>query len=233
MKHVFRIVWESIKEFWDELFILVLMNLLTAVLFLPVVTLPPALAALWNVGNLVARGQGIEWGDYFRAFKRYFGKSWLIALINIGVGLLFYVNFNFYAPDTAPFNISETVSLWLRTFFVFLGVLWLFLQMYLFAMLLEQDEQRIKLAFRNAAILMFANPGFTLLLGIILALLSVASTLLPALWAMVTLSLIAVVCNKAVQHLLIPHRERALNEAAESAEAQGEETPSEEDGEDV
>ena len=144
MKNVFRIVWESVKEFWDELFVLVLMNLLTAVLLLPVVTFPPALAGLWSVGNLVARGSSIEWRDYFGAFKRYFGKSWVFALINILVGVLFYMNFRFYAPETPPFNLSPTVSLWVRTFFVFLGVLWVLLQMYLFAMLLEQDEQRVK-----------------------------------------------------------------------------------------
>jgi len=220
MTKVFRIFWESLKEFWDELFILVLMNLLTAVLLVPVVTFPPALAALWNVGNLVARGKGVEWSDYFGAFKRYFGKSWVLALINIAVGVLFYVNFGFYAPGTSPFNLSGTVSLWIRTFFVFIGVLWLLLQMYLFAMLLEQEDQRIKLAFRNAAILMFANPGFTLLLGIIVLLLSVVSVLLPALWAMATMSLISVLCNRAVQELLIPYREKAMSEAQVAGEGE-------------
>jgi len=210
---VFGIVWESIKEFWDDLFILVLMNLLTAVLLVPVVTFPPALAALWNVGNLVASGQGVEWSDYFGAFKRYFWKSWAIALTDIVVGLLLYINFRFYAPGTPPFNVSGNVSVWIRTFLVFVGGLWLLLQMYVLAMLLEQEVQRLRLAFRNAAILMFSSPGFTLLLGIIVLALSAVSTLVPALWAMVTLALLAVLCNKAVQHLLMPHREKARAEA--------------------
>ena len=225
MRNIFRIFWESLKEFWDELFILVLMNLLTAVLLLPVVTFPPALAGLWSVGNLVAGGSSVEWRDYFGAFKRYFWKSWVFALINIVVGLLFYINFNFYAPETPPFNLSATVSLWVRTFFVFVGALWVLLQMYLFAMLLEQDEQRIKLAFRNSAILMFANPGFSLLLGIIILVLAAVSILLPALWAMVTMSLVAVICNMAVQHLLTPYREKALAETQESGEEQVESLP--------
>jgi hypothetical protein len=40
----------------------------------------------------------------------------------------------------------------------------------------------------------------------------VISTLLPMLWFLVTLALFAVVCNKAVLHLLKPYRERTQAE---------------------
>lgn len=212
MKNVFKVFWKAIKDFWDELFVLVLMNLLTAVLLVPVVTFPPALAGLWNVANKMARREGVEWSDYFSGFKRYFWKSWLLALINIVVFLLLYVNFSFYAPDVPPFNLGPNVSLWVRMFVVVIGVLWLCLQMYPMAMLMEQTDQKIRLALRNSAILLFANPGFSFVLALLLLLLAVASTMLPALWAMITLALFAIICSNAVQHLLTPHRERLVAE---------------------
>ncbi|NLE44736.1 MAG: YesL family protein [Chloroflexi bacterium] len=225
MKNVFGVFWNGIKIFWDELFVLVLMNLLTAILLVPVVTFPPALAGLWNVANLLSRGESIEWRDYFNGFKRYFWKSWAFTFINLVVFLLLYVNFTFYAPEVPPFNLRPEISLWVRMFVIVIGALWLCLQMYPMAMLMEQDEQKILLALRNSAILLFANPGFSLVLALLLLLLAAASTLLPALWAMITLALFAVICAGAVQHLLIPHRERL----AVQTEADGDEETSEYD----
>ncbi len=220
MGSVFRIFWKSVRDFWDELFILVLMNLLTMILLLPVVTFPPALAGLWSVGNLIAQGKGIAWSDYFQGFKRYFGRSWLFAVLNILVLGLIFINVNFYVPDVVPIDMSLTVSMAIRTFFIFLGILWILYQMYPMAMLLEQEEQRVFLALRNAGVLLLANPGFTLVFGILLAVVGVVSVLLPALLAMLTLSFFAVACNNAVVHLLIPFRERlALEEAAEAEES--------------
>ena len=82
---VLRVVWGAVKDVWEELFILALMNLVTVLLLVPVVTFPPALAGLWAAANLAARGKSIAWSDYFGAFKRFFGKSWALAGINIGI----------------------------------------------------------------------------------------------------------------------------------------------------
>jgi len=83
MKHVFRVFWEALREFWDELFLLMLMNVVTVLLVIPVVTFPPALAGLWGAANLVAKGRAIHWSDYFEGFRRYLWKAWGLALLNI------------------------------------------------------------------------------------------------------------------------------------------------------
>jgi hypothetical protein len=54
---------------------------------------------------------------------------------------------------------------------------------------------------RNAAVLSAANPGFTVVLAVILLLVATISTLFPVLWGIVTLAIFAVVCNKAVLYL--------------------------------
>jgi len=206
MKDVFRIFWEALKDFWDELFLLALMNIVTVLLAIPVVTLPPALAGLWNVANRVAQGKAIGWSDYFEGFRRYFWKAWGLALLNILVVIIVVTNLWFYTPGNAPFEIHPTLGLWMRAFWVAVALLWLALQMYPLALLLEQEDQRLRVALRNTAVIFIANPSFTLVLAALLLIVAVISTLLSALWFLVTLALFAVVCNKAVLHLLEPYR---------------------------
>jgi uncharacterized membrane protein YesL len=222
MKHVFRVFWEALKDSWDELFLLLLMNIVTVLLVIPVVTFPPALAGLWSAANLVAQGRSVHWSDYFEGFRRYFWKAWGLALLNALVVVIVLANLRFYTPGSAPFEISATLSLWVRALFLGIAFLWLIVQMYPMALLLEQKDQRLRLALRNAAVLVVANPGFTIMLTLLLLIVAVLSAAFPALWILITLALFAVVCNKAVLHLLQPFREQAR------AEGGGEEEPSSE-----
>lgn len=222
MKLGFRVFWEALRDFWEEIFMLALMNILTVVLVVPVVTFPPALAGLWSVANLVVQGNSITWRDYFEAFRRYFWKAWGLALLNLVVITTLVINIWFYAPDNAPFEISANLSLVIRTFWGFATALWVILQLYPLALLLEQEDQRLRVALRNAAVLLFANPGFSLVLVVLLAITGIISALIPLLWALITVAFLAVVCNKAVRHLLEPYRERARSEAEEKQADEGE-----------
>jgi uncharacterized membrane protein YesL len=214
MKRALRVFWEALKAFWDELFLLMLMNIVTILLLVPVVTFPPALVGLWNAANLVAKGRAIGWSDYFGAFRRYFWKSWGLALLNLLVGIIVLTNVFFYAPANVPFEISPTVSFWIQALFLGVAFVWLAIQLYPMALLLEQEDQRLRVALRNAAVLFVVNLGFTVVLGLLLLLVTAISTVFPPLWLLITLALFGVVCNKAVLHLLGPYREQARAEAA-------------------
>jgi hypothetical protein len=222
MRDVFRVFWEAIKDFWEELLLLVLMNILTVLFLFPVITFPPALAGLWNAANLAAKEKSIHWSDYFEGFQRYFLKAWALALLNILVMLLVATNVRFYTPEVAPFEISSNASAWIRGIFISAGFLWTAMQMYPMALLLEQEDQRLRVALRNAAVLFIANPGFTIVLLILLVVAAVISTLLTIPWILLTLAFFGVVCNKAVLHLLGPFRER-LKEKEEARLSEEEE----------
>ncbi|MDY7078629.1 MAG: hypothetical protein SXV54_17070 [Chloroflexota bacterium] len=213
MKNVLRIFWEAVGDFWDELLLMVLMNIVTVLLAIPVVTFPPALAGLWNAANLVANGRAIRWSDYFEGFRRYFWKAWGLALLNILVAIITFTNVRFYTSGVAPFEINPGLGTWIGGFFLGMAFLWLISQMYPMAALLEQEDQRLQMALRNAAVLFFTNPGFTLVLGVLLLIVAAVSTFFPLFWPLITLALLAVVCNKAVLHLLKPFRERAQTES--------------------
>jgi len=219
---VLRVFWGSVKDVWEELFMLALMNLVTTLFLIPIVTFPPALAGLWSVSNIAAQGKSIAWSDYFDAFKRLFGKSWALAGINIGVIVTLVLNIWFYQPGRPPLNLGDTASLMIRAFWTSLLVIWVFLQMYPLALLIEQEDQRIRLALRNALVLLAANPGFTLLLGLLLLVIIAVSVVIPALLALISLAIVAVTCNKAVRHLLEPYRDRLREEAEAAAVEDGE-----------
>ena len=228
MKRVFPMLWEAIKDFWEELLLLALMNILTVLLLFPIVTFPPALAGLWSAANLAAKGKSIHWSDYFEGFRRYFLKAWALALLNILVILLVYTNVRFYSPGVAPFDINPQVAMWVDGAFVSVGALWVIAQMYPLAMLLEQEDQQLRLVMRNTAVLFFANPGFTILLFVLLLLVAVLSTLLTLPWVLITLAFLGVACNKAVLYLLEPYRERLREEEENRLEEQEEQEGEEE-----
>jgi uncharacterized membrane protein YesL len=221
MMQVFRVFWDALKNFWEELFLLVLMNIVTILLAIPVLTFPPALAGLWTAANRVANGKSIHWSDYFEGFRHYFWKAWGLALLNILVALVVLVNVRFYALDVVPFDISPSLSMWIRAFFVGAAILWLIVQIYPMALLLEQYDKRLRVALRNAAVLFIAHPGFSILLALLLLIVAGLSTVIPVLWILVTLALFGVVCNRAAVHLLEPYRERARAEEADKAAEEG------------
>lgn len=254
ISEVLRITWQSMKALWGDLFILMLMNLVTvapvvfAVFFLyeaaasleagnlvltgifavltvlPLIPFPPAMAGLWNAANRVADEFAIHWSDYFEGFRRYFWKSLGLALVNVVVLTILIVNVWFYAPGNNPWKIDSSLSAAIQTLFITLTALWLTYQIYPMALLLEQTDQRLRIALRNAGVLFLTRPGFSILLALTLAIAIAISTyplVVPGF--LLTLSFIAIVCNKAVKHLLIPYREQAAQEAES-------ETPAPEEG---
>lgn len=215
MKDALRIFWQALKEMWDELFILMLMNIVTVLLAIPVVTLPPALAGLWSVANRIANGTASGWSDYWDGFRRYFWKTWKLALLNLLVTTVLVSNIWFYGQKNLPFALDASIKIGIRAFFTMALGLWLLYQMYPLAMLLEQKDQRLKTALRNAALVYLTKPVFTIVLGLLLLIVAAISTFIPLLWPIATLALFAVVCNKAVLHLLEPYRERMKEQSQE------------------
>ncbi|MFL7793854.1 MAG: hypothetical protein AB8I69_17045 [Anaerolineae bacterium] len=252
IREVLQITWQSMKALWEDLLILVLMNLATVspiilpifltfgmaelwqagyqtlafvlaiVGLLPLLLLPPALAGLWNAANRVAEELAVHWSDYFEGFRRYSWKSLGLALISILILAILGANIWFYAPGNNPWEIDPGLSLAIRIFFAILTALWLVYQMYPMAMLLEQTDQRVRTALRNAGVLILTRPGFSILLALILAITIAISTYLVIPWFVLTFSFMALVCNKAVKHLLTPYREQAAQEADLETSAQEE-----------
>jgi hypothetical protein len=242
LREVLGVLWDAIKSFWGELFFLALANVITMIPVLlslvllygaaalygggylvwttvllvlqvvPVILFPPALAGLWNAANRVADDYVPYWRDYLEGFRLYFWKSLALAFMNVLVAAMAVIGVPFYAPDTTPLDISPSVSTVLTMGVIVFGVMWFVYQMFPLALLIEQTDKRLRLALRNAAILYLRRPGFSALIAVALLIVLVLSVVLQLPLVLITWSLVAVICNKAVKHLLVPERERARAE---------------------
>jgi uncharacterized membrane protein YesL len=179
--------------------LLLVVNLLWWLCALPVVTWPPATAGLHHVARRLTQPDEDEqttWRHFFEGFKQYWRAGWQVAALNLIVLLVLAVNIYFYLSLLAPG--LRLISLP----FIYLLLLWAGMQLYLFPLLIEQQDKRIRLIFKNAFLLTTQNMGFTLALGLLLiSMILVASTLTgPVL--LILISFLAVAKVLATQYVL-------------------------------
>ncbi len=204
-----RAFWAACKDYYEEMFRLVGANLLWLLLAVPIITLPPATAGMFCLTNRIAHHRSVELRLFFAGMKQYFFKSWLLALLNAAVLGLLYVNLRFYGQMLA----GQWAAI-VQGLFLGLMVLWCLMQLYVFPMLLEQEEPRLLLALRNAAFMAFASPLTALVLGVLVALLAAASAALALPFAVALMAVVALAANETVLALLVHYGIRQAEEEA-------------------
>ncbi|MBN1580781.1 MAG: hypothetical protein JXA89_08760 [Anaerolineae bacterium] len=194
-----QVVWFSIRAVYDDLFVLagigglwlVVSLLVPAAVFwltgfFPVsivtvllnlgsfVLVPPCTAAVYNVSVQVAKEKRIEFGYFWQGIKAHWKTSYKIAGILFISGGIIVFNALFY------FNNSQ------NTFFLVAGILvlwfllfWLCVQIYLWPLVISQEEKRIVLMIKNASALTLAFPFFAFMMMTVIVLVTVLSVALP------------------------------------------------------
>jgi len=186
----FRVVWRSLRDVYDEMFMLMGVNSFTLLMCLPVVTIPPALAGAAFVAHRVAHGLAFAPRDFWAGFRMYLWDSWKVALPSLVGWFLLVLNLLFYSQQTDPY-LRLLVILW-----AFVGFVWLGIQFYLLPLLVYQRDKSLGGLFKNAAVLAVSRPLFNLVLLAIVVLLAagmVLSGVLAALFLFVAVSVIGAV----------------------------------------
>ncbi len=190
MVDAFRVVWRSLRDVYDEMFLLLGVNSFTLLMCLPVVTIPPSLAGAAFVAHRVAHGLAFAPRDFWEGFRIYFWPSWKVAVLSLAGWLVLAMNLLFYSRQTDPY-LRLLVILW-----AFVGFVWLALQFYLFPLLVYQRDKGVWALFKNAAILAVSRPLFNLVLLVIVVVMAgvmVLSGVLAALFLFVVVSVIGAV----------------------------------------
>jgi uncharacterized membrane protein YesL len=152
----------------------------------------PGTAAIYAVTNRLANGDLLEPMRFWRYFRTFFWRGWLLGVIDVGAGALLLLNIWFY------WNLGRTGSWLLSIIFVYLLIIWVAIQGYLFALLVEMD-QTVRLVIRNALFLALDNLGMTLGLMVVNVVVLVVSVLPGALLlALATMSILSNTNNRAV-----------------------------------
>lgn len=219
IKEAMGVFWQTLKDTWEELYMLAIVNLVWLFSWgLPVglgfATKVPALMilgavlsiglfAVTSVGvyyctNRVAHGKTFAFSDFVTGIKLYWWRSILWMLANIVLIGLMVLNLWFYPSNFEGTWVMFVGGMWLAVLF-----LWITLQVYFWPMMLHQSETKMILAWKNAGFLMLANPFYAFFMvsfAAIFAVLSVGLTLPLIFIGMGLQGLLG--CNAVVQLLI-------------------------------
>jgi uncharacterized membrane protein YesL len=234
------VFWRAGRDVFDDLFVLIGANLLwvliagpllivTAILafsatpiyaaitaMLSVLLLGPASAGLLTMAQRIVEGRVAPISLFFEGFRQHYRISWIVyGLWMLGLVTLIF-NLIFYAQLSGFFGSFLTI---LFTYFV---VAWFTLLIYLGPLMLLQEEQRLRLIWRNAFVMAFGRPIFTLLTAIIMALVIALSAFVVILPVLLTIALLIVWSMRATVAIIANDEERR---AAREQQADGTPVP--------
>lgn len=175
-----RIVAKAAVAFYDELFFHFLGGLIHLVSWLLIIPGPFALAGIYAIGQRAVRGKGVNWRLLWDNVKEFGARSLLLFFITVFGFALVGANLYFYnTPEISPFPAS--VAAWTTPLFIVLGVLWLAVVFYAQSFLVELEEPKLKMIYRNSLFLAILKPlqtaGF-LMVALLATALSVALPIL-------------------------------------------------------
>lgn len=193
----FRVWLEAISDVRLRGFQYIWANLAFVVCSLPLLTLPAAFAALMHtVYRIQTSPQGAEMSDFLDTFRAQLWRALPWGLAYAGFFALNAANLWSYGAAQGP--VAGTLrALWLSGGFVALNLL-----LYTWPFYFEMAQPSLLGATRNALVLLLHNPGFSLSLLIGCLLIIGLSSLLSALWVLLSFAALASVANSAVQNRL-------------------------------
>lgn len=151
----------SIFQFLGMLADYTILNIIFLITCIPIVTIGPAITALFSVTMQNVRNEGSSIiKSYFYAFRRNFWSSLALFLVYFVVGFILIFNFSFWLTlHTAMANIA-------LVFLILFALLYLFSFFYIFA-LTARFENTLRQTIKNSILLALANPRQTILLSLI------------------------------------------------------------------
>lgn len=164
-----RVIGRSVVDWWDGWMDMVLITIVWFIAQITVVLGPPATFGVYYVVHNMQNGQSTGVRGLIEGGRKYFGISWLWAVINYFV--IFVTSFAiwFYA------NVHATWGIYAEIIILLIAYLWLCSQFYGLAYFQELDEKKLYVALKNGLLTSMAAPLFTLLLMFVSVVLLVLS----------------------------------------------------------
>lgn len=178
--NIFRTFWKSGRELFEELLIVMASNMLwllvnlplglallitwslgaiaplIAVLMLGTLSFGPSNAGLCVIAQRITEGRTSNWRHFVQGMREYAVLSWkiygwwLLGLVVIIFNLQFY-------------NLSGSqISAFISIVFLYFLIVWCGLLIYIGPLMVLQTDKRVRVIARNAALMTFGRPLFTL-----------------------------------------------------------------------
>lgn len=235
--NIFRTLWRSLREVFDDLFILALVNmmwvLINALAFVvvlgayasgstgliglalmaSVLSLGPSNAGLYTIAERVTEGRTSSWRDFIDGLRRNARLSWQVyGLWMLGLVVILF-NLQFYSLN------GSQISALLSVLFLYLLVVWLGLLIYIGPLMLIQTDKRLRVIARNAALMTFGRPIFTLVTLVLMAIIMITSIWLIILLFVITFAFLALWGFRATLTLIAEAEERRTRAEERAAQA--------------
>jgi hypothetical protein len=183
MNSAFGKLWESIKRAYFELGSLVILNLLWLVFSVTLLLLPAATSALYYAVREMQAGE-VDYSHklFFKGLKLYLIKSWRWFLPNLILIPLFLINLFYFVVE------NNTLTVLVKASNLALLLLWLWLQIFLLPLLMEQEVQSVRLALRNALVIFLKKPGIYGVTVLFVSVFMIISLILMMPWIVITFS---------------------------------------------
>ena len=225
---MFRVFWRAVRDVFDDMFLLILTNLvwsaitwpllglalfaglngfpLPATMFalLGVLPLGPAMAGLYTIAQRTTEGRTSKLTQFFEGMRQHAKFSWKVYGIWMVVLVALVFNLGFYG------GMNSTVGAFLQVLFLYLIGIWFALLIYIGPLMLLQADKSILVLARNAMLMAFGRPVFTLVTFVMMLLITVLS-LLPGVFlipGLILFSLLAVWSFRATTKLIEDAEER-------------------------
>jgi uncharacterized membrane protein YesL len=188
----FPVFLRALSDWWRDWVNMAVLNLAWMLCWLTVVLGPPATFVAFRVANDFAHGRTLYPRELVGMLRRYFVRSWLWFLLQLVVAVGVLVNLRFYG------SLGNRLGAALQGATLVFAAAWLLIHIYVLPYLMEQEEPGLGRALRNAMLTALASPLYTLVLGVIGAVLVAACVRLPFLLLFGVPMLIAVTGSHAV-----------------------------------
>jgi uncharacterized membrane protein YesL len=166
------------------------------VMLLGVLTLGPSNAGLYAVAERVSDGRTSSWRDFIAGLRAQPLLSWKVyGLWMVGL-IVILVNLQFYSLN------GSTIASFLYVLFLYFSVVWFGFLIYIGPLMQLQTDKRIRTIARNAALMTFGRPLFTLVTLALMAVIAVTSIWLPILLLLATASFMAIWSFRATLTLI-------------------------------
>lgn len=153
-----QVLARALSDWWDDWVQMSVISIVWTLSWLTVVLGPPATLGLFYVAYRMAYGENPGLGGMLEGARRYLARSYLWALLNLLAAVTVYANLWFYG------RLETAWAPLLQALFWILGALWLAVQFYALAYLMEQERKSLPLALRNGLFTLLAAPGYSLVL---------------------------------------------------------------------
>jgi hypothetical protein len=166
-----HVAGRALALWWREFILLVFFNLIWFALQIPLITGPPATAAMYVIARHVADDELLDPRHGWSALRQVFLPALKWGAANLVIGLT--IVGNFWAYQYAQ-GLGWTI---MRLAWATIALAWFAVNLFYWPFWLAQEERSLGTTLRNTTLFLARRPGFALTLALISAILIVASVL--------------------------------------------------------